>query len=571
MAILVKMLVRRVMRTGWLGVLGCLCFSSLSPLLGAGLSEGEAVVVVYNQNLPDSLAVAEHYAAQRGVPESQVLGLDLPKEETISRLVYREKLQRPLETAFRQKRWFEFDYDVIPATRESEGGVIRKVKKATVRYLALCFGVPLRIQADADLDEPGKDKIRIELRRNEAAVDSELALLPLGPQQHRVFGPLTNPAYGATNAVSIRPEMGVLMVSRLDGPTAEVAKGLVDLAKHAEEHGLWGRAYFDTRGLTSGEYKVGDDWIARAADFSRQVGIETYVDTEAETFSEALPVSHIGLYAGWYDGHVSGPFKDAASVTFMPGAIAYHLHSFSAQTVRSSSKHWVGPLLNAGAAATMGCVYEPYLALTPNLELFFSRLFMGFGFAEAAYASQAALSWQTTVVGDPLYRPFGKPLNLLQADLAAKKSPLLEWFSLMNINRALVNKTSIDDVLKVVLPDASVQMSPVLMEKVADLQMENGASDQALASYKRALELEPIPGQAVRLRLRIAALHQQAGKSKEAVEAYLDLAKKHAGYVGLAEALRDASRLAESAGDNGLKSRVAAALKPFEASADGKP
>ena len=51
-----------------------------------------------------------------------------------------------------------------------------------------------------------------------------------------------------------------------------------------------------------------------------------------------------------------------------------------------------------GAAATLGNVYEPYLTLTPHLDVFHDRLCAGFTFAEASYMSQRVLSWMTTSV-----------------------------------------------------------------------------------------------------------------------------------------------------------------------------
>jgi hypothetical protein len=93
---------------------------------------------------------------------------------------------------------------------------------------------------------------------------------------------------------------------------------------------------------------------------------------------------------------------------FVPGAIAVHIHSFSAATLRDPRANWAAPLLAHGAAATLGNVYEPFLALTPHLDLFVDRLRNGFNFAESAYASEPVLSWMTTFVGDPLYRPFGE-------------------------------------------------------------------------------------------------------------------------------------------------------------------
>ena len=51
----------------------------------------------------------------------------------------------------------------------------------------------------------------------------------------------------------------------------------------------------------------------------------------------------------------------AADFRFCPGAVAVHIHSFSAATLRDPLADWAGPLLWRGAAATLGNVYEPYL------------------------------------------------------------------------------------------------------------------------------------------------------------------------------------------------------------------
>src|SRR5271165_5432408 len=61
------------------------------PLCAAG--QGSQVVVVYNTRVAESKSVAEHYAEVRQVPDGQVLGLDLPDNETISRADFHDRLQ----------------------------------------------------------------------------------------------------------------------------------------------------------------------------------------------------------------------------------------------------------------------------------------------------------------------------------------------------------------------------------------------------------------------------------------------------------------------------------------------
>ncbi len=108
---------------------------------------------------------------------------------------------------------------------------------------------------------------------------------------------------------------------------------------------------------------------------------------------------------------MSGPFTDSG-FAFTPGAIAVHIHSYSANTLRSPGANWVGPLLSKGAAASLGNVYEPYLQLTAHLDIFNDRLLHGFTFAESAYMSQRVVSWMNVAVGDPLYRPYASWLEL---------------------------------------------------------------------------------------------------------------------------------------------------------------
>ena len=115
-------------------------------------------------------------------------------------------------------------------------------------------------------------------------------------------------------------------------------------------------------------------------------------------------MTEAALYFGWYSEQVAGPFT-RGGFKFQPGAVACHIHSYSATSVRDPFKWWVGPLLDKGAAAVLGNVYEPYLSLTTHLDVFAEHLLDGDTLVESAYAAQPGLSWMNPVVGDPLYRP----------------------------------------------------------------------------------------------------------------------------------------------------------------------
>jgi uncharacterized protein (TIGR03790 family) len=331
-----------------------------------GAEPGASVVLIYNARMRESKNVANHYATRRNVPASQIIGLDLPTGETMSRTEYRQQLQQPLLKFLQQNKLFVYP----PSAAGSEQKDLKPIA-ASIRYAVLAYGVPLRIAEDPSLADPGAEGIREVLRRNGAAVDSELSTLPVLNLSVPLAGPQANPLYGCLHPSWLDPTNGLLLVARLDGPSAAVARALVDKALEAETNGLWGRGYFDLRGLTNGSYKEGDDWIRAAADITRRFGYEAVVDDKPETFPVAFPMSQIALYAGWYDLNASGPFT-RPKVEFMPGAFAYHLQSFSAHTLRSTTQNWCGPLLAAGATATMGSIDEPFLDGTPNIGVFFA-------------------------------------------------------------------------------------------------------------------------------------------------------------------------------------------------------
>jgi hypothetical protein len=136
-------------------------------------------------------------------------------------------------------------------------------------------------------------------------------------------------------------------------------------------------------------------------------------DDTPEIFPEAYPMTDCALYYGWYTENLAGPFV-RPDFHFVPGAIAVHIHSFSARTLRDPNATWVGPLLTKGAAGSVGNVYEPYLQFTAQLDIFNDRLLHGFCFAESAYMSMRVLSWMSVMVGDPLYRPYA---SWLQVDI----------------------------------------------------------------------------------------------------------------------------------------------------------
>ncbi len=488
-------------------LLALFCFTSVTAVRANPIDTGSSVVVVYNTKVQASEEVARHYAARRIVPRDNLIGLELPVTEEISRADFTDKLQKPLLAELDKRKLMNFQ----------DGRVVG----SKLRYVTLCFGVPLKIKRETGLKEEAAAKLPERLRaQNEAAVDSELAWLPRAKMKSVLSGALANVFHGTTNLYDFSANNGLLMVGRVDGPTPDIAKRLVDAAINCETNGFWGRAYFDLRGIKSGEYAEGDRMLGEAAKHARMWGLDVVIDDKPALFDGGYPLSHVGIYAGWYSQEVSGVFTNAR-VEFMPGAFAYHLHSFSASTIRTTTNNWVGPLIAKGASASMGSVYEPYLTGTPDIGVFLQRFtHQGFSLGEAAYAAQPSISWMTTVVGDPLYRPNARHPRLLHQDLEKRQRAEAEWSLHRVANLNVARGTNATQMIKFLSSMRQTPKSAVLLEKLGDLYAGTGANTNAARMWGQALQSRQSRQQHKRLVLKTADKLSEIGMTKDAKKLY---------------------------------------------------
>ena len=366
------------------------------------------VAIIFNRKAPASQAVALAYATARGIDPNQMIGLDCPITESITRKEFRDTIQEPLRREFSSRDWWELE-------RSATGIVAIKPVK---RVLALIHGMPLRISRDETASQGKKHPMLI----NEASVDSELMVL--GAFDAPIDAPLNNPYFDKkTDFVGFK-EPGMYLVSRIDGPDAEIATRLATEAVAVEEAGgPWGRTVLDLYGK-GGAYQLGDDWIARIFNQAWDAGMPAQIDRHPWTLPEYYPLTDCAMYFGWYEGERNGFTLDPA-FKFRRGAVAVHLHSFSAATLRHPDKHWAGPLLARGATATLGNVWEPYLQMTHHFDKFHAALVEGYTLAEASAMSLPVVSWMNICVGDPLYRPFAKRFVLSKDTL--KRGPDTPW------------------------------------------------------------------------------------------------------------------------------------------------
>lgn len=238
----------------------------------------------------------------------------------------------------------------------------------------------------------------------DASLDSELSLLWWDRDLYPVAWRWGNPLFqDFAPHISDPP---ILMVSRLDAPTADLANRLVDQALQAEHNGLQGTVYFDARGLNAtgpDTYALYDQSLRDAADVVRkQSSFRVVLDNTDATLSQPGAAPDVALYIGWYRLR---SYEDA--FTFQPGAIGYHMASAEAVTVHDPSERgWCKNALEREITATLGSVGEPYLDAFPEPARFTALLLTGkYSLAEIYYLTSRYVSWRMVLFGDPLYNP----------------------------------------------------------------------------------------------------------------------------------------------------------------------
>jgi uncharacterized protein (TIGR03790 family) len=197
-----------------------------------------------------------------------------------------------------------------------------------------------------------------------------------------------------------------LMVSRLDGPSAKIAAGLIDKAIEAEKKGLSGKAYIDARSLNiAGEpapysFEFFDKSLhSLAAMLKKRTSMNVVVENNESLFAPGS-CPKTAIYCGWYS---VGKYIDAFD--FVPGAVGFHIASFEAMDLRNTASfNWCPAMLVDGVTATLGAVDEPYLHSFPEPDKFFAELLDGKCLVEAFYRTNPFNSWQFVLIGDPLYR-----------------------------------------------------------------------------------------------------------------------------------------------------------------------
>ncbi|MGD1978753.1 MAG: TIGR03790 family protein [Akkermansiaceae bacterium] len=473
-----------------------LCLSTIfafsqkpSPLLPG------QVVVVYNSTVPGSKDLAEFYALNRLIPEANLVGLEVTEKPTIGRKTYNNFIRDPLRKKFTENRWWTMG-------KNKDGRIIPT--EAQIRCIVMIKGMPLRISR-TPASEGGEGKKPKVKQQDEAAVDSELALM--GLDEYPLNSARTNPYFKQDLPFAKHPAKYLLLVGRLEASSFDQCKRMVLDALDVEKEGLWGRAYLDFSNKTGG-YALGDKWIENIAKLAPGAAHPTIIDRTKDTFVTNYPMNDAAVYFGWYTTNRNGPFLNPA-MKFKKGAIAVHIHSFSASQLRNPAKNWSAGLIDRGAAATLGNTWEPYLQASHHLDIFYARLLKGYSLIEAGYMSMNALSWQNIVIGDPLYTPYR--ITEVTAEM------LKEDRQYKIIRYAGSRFPDPKERLTQLVQAAEKTKNGSVYEMLGFVFLEDGNVDKARKGFARAKELFTEPSDKLRQDLNLVELERRQKNTKAAL------------------------------------------------------
>jgi uncharacterized protein (TIGR03790 family) len=541
------------------------CFLFVSLLLSsaalsaqqAPAAKPESVVVVANKAVDGSVRVARAYLKRRAIPPENLIVINAPESEKISRESYIRDIHNPILSSLVENNLISG----IEGTPDSFGRMTVSVLSNSVRYLVLCYGVPTHVNNvpveqldDARLREKQFSGSQANLlaafregpmAKNEASVDGELSLLLLRDVPMTGFVP--NPYYNNRQPSGV---LDILKVTRLDGPSPEAVIRMLDNALTGEEKGLKGRAYVDEDGR-SGGYQMGNDWLAGTVRIFEALGYDLDHDTARGTIQGDHRMDAPVLYAGWYARNADGPFA-LPGFAFPPGAVAAHLHSFSAAPLRSVDRGWVGPLVERGVSATFGNTAEPYLRFTHQFNLFFAALAEGWNFADAAYMAIPALSWQNVSIGDPLFRPFAVGLEDQLEAIGNPLHILSDQYVVLRRIKLLMAAGQSGEALKLANRGMRETPGPALALLRARLLEADEQPEAARKGLAFLAELDPADSMEWGLYAEIADTLLRLGDARTALKIYRKLETQPMPEKVQLAFLKRGIQAAEKAGNSGL-------------------
>ncbi|MBU4300811.1 MAG: TIGR03790 family protein [Nanoarchaeota archaeon] len=317
----------------------------------AWAAPADDVLIVVNNASADSIAVGKYYQERRNVPINQIVYINTTTGIDITCDNYFNQIELPVRTFL-----------------DANG------LKSKILYIVTTYGIPYK--GCYSVDSRLSDLYNVTEWQGYGTEN---------PYRRIYYTTYSNGNH--MGGVHFSNAYGIYLVTRLDGPTPEIAKGLIDKAMYAEKY----------LGTSATGYMAGQPYLVDSIN----------VVCASITKSGRSCVSDSGHAGGPNAAWHNGGGNDYENVwNWMPGALAAHFQSFTASTtIRNTTGPKVVPaMLAAGVTATWGAVDEPYAPFVPQPVAYYDYFLNGgFNFAESMYMSTYLLEWMSVIIGDPLY------------------------------------------------------------------------------------------------------------------------------------------------------------------------
>ncbi len=373
---------------GAIGAVGGVLVGAPRPALA--VPGPDSVAVLANAGVPESLALAQRYAAARSVPPGQVCAVSVPDQDAITLGEFRTMVLTPLEACL------------------TRGGAIDRIEA-----VVLVRGIPLRVMVP---DGATMRSASLAATLSAWRSRSTTTMMPLIGQPPGMTANCSGtPCYAARWRNPFRAgtfdagwtaslqgiEWQPLLVTMLNARSYDDAARLVTSAVTAEQMGgAHGRFVFmngadAARGVLDAEY---DGVIASL----QSAGITDVARVPFDTNTSGLRL------AGFFTGTASLG-TTIESNTFLPGALVDNLTSFGADPVNfhatGESQVSIARFIAAGASGAHGTVDEPLNNVFPSRTLIVDYVH-GFTLAEAYARNLPFAYWRNLVLGDPMLAPY---------------------------------------------------------------------------------------------------------------------------------------------------------------------
>src|ERR1700722_2845319 len=350
---------------------------------GAQNPLAQRVLVIYDPAVPDSVNLANHYLASRGIPSANLCAISPPETALpLSWSAFVSAVQTPIQKCLNAVGLNQILYIVFSYLRPFSLIAQNGKGYAVDQYIADIWN-----QYGTTDEFPYPDQPQPYFAVNQAQ------------------GNFYQPFLSLSDYRAPPGALQIYSVWRLDGATVALAQGLVDQAIAAEQNGLKGQACLDRKyGPIANLFDAGGgDWqLHMAAVFAGQAGFTVTEDSNPQEFgtSPAPNCPNAALYSGWYSlNHYNNAF------TWNTGAIGFHLDSLSAADPRTGS-NWSANAIKNGITATSGAVAEPYLQGLAQPDGIFLNLLQGSNLGDAFFRNEAWLRCTILHIKDPLDLPF---------------------------------------------------------------------------------------------------------------------------------------------------------------------